>query len=71
MNKARRHEIKLLKYKRRLLMIGHLNSETLANPKGESYNFVGYRNSSNPCSCGMCSHKKYNRAKMKKDIDVC
>jgi hypothetical protein len=52
-------------------MIGHLNSETLANPKGESYNFVGYRNSSNPCSCGMCSHKKYNRAKMKKDIDVC
>ena len=63
MNKAYRQELKKLKYKKRLRKIGCLNNETLLNPKGNAYNFTGYKNSSNPCSCIFCSPNKYNRAK--------
>ena len=55
----------MLKYKKRLRLIGFLNSETLHNPKGETYNLTSYRNHSKPCSCYMCSPNKYNRSKEK------
>lgn len=67
-NKGEREEIKKYKYKQRLEKLGLLNEhpEALDNPRGECYNFTGYKNSSKPCSCCMCSkHKKYNRAKNK------
>lgn len=71
MNKARRQELKNLKYKKRLKRIGKCNAKTLANPKGERYNYTGYKNSSKPCSCPVCSPYKYNRAKQKrKDFDI-
>lgn len=70
MNKGRRHELKQLKYKRRLKMIGASSAETLANPKGHKYNYTGYKNSSNPCSCIICSPYKYIRAKAKKSEDI-
>lgn len=69
MNKARRQELKQLRYKKRLLVLGLLSTDTLLNPKGTQnnvcYNFTGYKNSSNPCSCYLCSNRKYNRAKSK------
>jgi hypothetical protein len=68
MDKARRHELKMLKYKRRLKLIGFLNDETLRNPKGETYNLTSYRNHSKPCSCYMCSPNKYSRPKVKSDL---
>lgn len=70
MNKARRHELKMLKYKRRLRVIGHLSSTTLASPvgleKGVHYNFTGFRSHGKPCSCSVCSPYKYERAKEKR-----
>lgn len=54
MNKARRHELKMLKYKKRLR---NLN---LKEDEGKLYS---YRSHGAPCSCFVCSHSKYNRAK--------
>lgn len=65
MNKARRHELKMLKYKKRLNNLGLKES-----PK---CNFNAYRSHGSPCSCIFCSGDKYNRAKekntAKKDVD--
>lgn len=71
MNKGRRHELKQLKYKRRLKMIGASSAETLANPKGHKYNYTGYKNSSNPCSCYACQQveENYNRAKVNRRLN--
>ena len=73
-NKGLRQEIKQRKYLKRLKRHGfhkeYLGS--IENPRGEKYNFTGYKTSSNPCSCYLCSHQKYNRAKIKnqnKNID--
>lgn len=72
MNKARRHELKMLKYKKRLEIIGLLSEKTLKNPKGVGnhdipYNLTGYRNSGKPCSCYACQQPEdpYNRAQNK------
>lgn len=54
MNKRRRHELKMLKYKKRL--------KQLSLKDGEG-NFYAYRSHGQPCSCFVCSHSKYNRAK--------
>lgn len=79
MNKGRRNELKQLKYKKRLKLRGEWNIHTSANPRGEMpterdqpyhYNYTGYKTSSAPCSCPMCSCKKYNRAKVNKHEDL-
>jgi hypothetical protein len=80
MDKGRRQELKQLKYKKRLRLMGQLNAETLANPRGEitlwlkgykpKYNFTAFKNHSHPCSCWCCSSQKYNRAKTKREIDT-
>lgn len=57
MNKARRHELKMLKYKKRL--------KQLRLKEGVNKNYFAYRSHSCPCSCFMCSHSKYNRANIK------
>lgn len=56
MNKARRHELKMLRYKRRLRLYG------LKEGAGK---FYAFRSHGAPCSCSLCSHTKYNRAKVK------
>ncbi len=58
MNKALRHQLKMLKYKRRLKLYG------LKEGEGK---FYAYRSHGKPCSCSFCSlpESKYNRAKTK------
>ena len=79
MDKGRRNELKKLKYKRRLEIIGKLNSDTLSNPKGVHngvpYNFTGFVNSGKPCSCFVCSgHSKNKHSDLKRqpiqDIEI-
>ena len=52
MNKARRHELKMLKYKKRL--------KNYQLKEGEG-NFYSFRSHGKPCSCFICSHSKYDR----------
>jgi hypothetical protein len=52
MNKARRFEIKMTKFKKRLKVLGLLYKEG---------NFHCYRTSGSPCSCYMCSPYKFKR----------
>lgn len=72
MNKARRHELKMLKYKKRLKNIKQLTCKKLTNPKGVEngiiYNLTSYKTSGKPCSCAVCSPYKYNRAKQKHEV---
>lgn len=49
MNKGRRHELKMLKYKKRLRNYGLTN---------DSGNFYAFRSHGKPCSCAMCSPGK-------------
>jgi len=57
MNKGRRHELKMLKYKKRL--------KQLSLTESPNANLYAYRSHGQPCSCYMCSGLKYNRAKEK------
>lgn len=68
MNKARRQELKKLKFKRRLIMRKIAPHSILNNPKGERYNYTGFINHGQPCNCDMCQRPdlKYNRAKEKR-----
>lgn len=68
MNKARRQELKKLKYLKRLRKYGLLNEQSRVSPKGERYNYTGYMNHGAPCSCCVCSNLKYRniRAKIKR-----
>ncbi len=59
MNKHRRHELKMLKYKKRL--------HNLNLKEGEG-KFYSYRSHGAPCSCFMCSHSKYDRAQEKSKL---
>lgn len=59
MDKARRHELKMLKYKKRLNKYG-LTEEA----EKENNNLTAFRSHGKPCSCWMCSGPKFNR-KMK------
>lgn len=51
-NKGRRHELKMLKYKKRI------NQLSIDETKGK---FYGYRSHGQPCSCYMCSPTKFKR----------
>jgi len=72
MNKARRHELKILKYKKRLKLI-KAPKECVKNPKatvnGVPHNYTAYRSHGAPCSCSVCSHQKYERAKVNRSKD--
>ena len=59
MNKHRRHELKMLKYKKRLR-----NYQIKDDSKG---NFYAFRSHGAPCSCYACQQveNNYNRAKEK------
>lgn len=59
MNKGLRHERKMNRYKRRL--------KNLGRKEGEG-KFYAYRSHGTPCSCGMCSYLKYNRAEAKRGL---
>lgn len=48
MNKKRRHELKMLKYKKRLNQLG------LKDGQGK---FFAYRSHGKPCSCMFCTSK--------------
>lgn len=67
MNKARRQELKNLKYKKRLKQLKLLTNQRLMNPKDKGWNLTGYKNHGAPCSCMFCSNEKYNRARMKRE----
>jgi hypothetical protein len=56
MNKGRRHEVKMLRYKKRL--------DNLGLKEGEG-KFFSFRSHGKPCSCFACRNQKYDRAKMK------
>jgi hypothetical protein len=61
MNKARRHELKMLKYKKRVKKLG------LKEKPG--WNLYPYRSHGKPCSCFLCQNRgKYNRAKNRADV---
>lgn len=66
MNKARRHELKMLKYKKRLKNLG------LKDGEGK---FYCYRSTGQPCSCLGCAGEKYNRAqwtvRTKEELEAC
>lgn len=52
MNKKRRHELKMLKYRKRLKQLGLKETQPNAN-------FTAYRSHGSPCSCWYCRGKKY------------
>lgn len=51
MNKARRHQLKMLKFKKRLRNYGKKLSE------GDSFHV--FRTTGKPCSCHLCSPYRY------------
>ncbi len=53
MNKARRHELKMLKLKKRLTQLSLL---------GKVGKFYAYRSHGKPCSCWLCRNEKYQRS---------
>jgi hypothetical protein len=58
MNKARRHELKMLKYRKRL-----------KNYKlKESDNAHAFRSHGSPCSCWACKDEKFSRKNHKIDL---
>lgn len=59
MNKAHRHELKMLHYKRRILNL---------RLKDIDGNFYNYRSHGLPCSCYACSPYKYKRTKIKIEL---
>lgn len=59
MNKARRHELKMLKYKKRIELYG-FKKELMLNPTNKA-NLYAFRSHGAPCSCSMCSHTKHSR----------
>lgn len=61
MNKGRRHELKMLKYKKRLKQLG------LKEGEGK---FYAYRSHGAPCSCMVCQQPddSYIRAKVKSEL---
>lgn len=60
LNKKRRFELKMLKFKKRLKQLG------LTLKEG---NFHAYRTSGQPCSCFMCSGLKFSRKTKHKNKD--
>jgi hypothetical protein len=68
MDKARRHELKMLHFKRRLKIYfaksGSINEYLKGNVINVNNNAL--RTTGKPCSCECCSPYKYNRAKEKR-----
>lgn len=60
MNKARRHELKMLHYNRRLKKLRIIPGNG---------NYFAFRSHGKPCSCGMCSYQKYSRAMFKRELN--
>lgn len=60
MNKARRQELKILKFKKRIKQLGL----DINNLKGD-YNT--FKSSGTPCSCGICQDKKYRDGRNRKN----
>lgn len=60
MNKRLRHEMRRKKYLRRCKNLG-LDPSKL---------YVGFMDQGKPCSCGICSHDKYNRAQENRLIEI-
>jgi hypothetical protein len=60
MDKKRRFELKMLKFKKRLTQLGLLSKEGTFNC---------YRTSGKPCSCYMCSPYKFSRKTKHKNKD--
>lgn len=58
MNKAERHQKKMVKFKKRLKQMG------LTNVIG---NFHSLRSHGKPCSCHLCKSPKYRNTKRKKE----
>lgn len=54
MNKARRNELRDLKWKKRL--------KTLGLKREKPKDFIGFRDQGKPCSCSICSGQKYKRS---------
>lgn len=54
MNKARRNELKMLKFKKRLKKWGLKGNEPNSN-------FHAFRSHGAPCSCSLCSPYKYRK----------
>ena len=72
MNKEIRKEYKKLKYLKRLNKLGYskdITNQLLKNPRteidGVKFNMTCYKNTSTPCSCFICSNKKYKGSKFK------
>jgi hypothetical protein len=61
MNKALRHQVKMLKFKKRIKKYG-ISDIQLADSNN---NFYAFRSHGAPCSCWCCKGQKYNRAKSK------
>lgn len=59
MNKARRHELKMLKYHKRLKQL------SLIDGVGKLH---AYRSHGKPCSCWCCRNPKYKR--IQSDVDL-
>ena len=61
MNKARRNELRQLKYQRRLKNLGLKELDP-------NRNYHGYKDQGKPCSCFICQppDRNYNRAKEKR-----
>lgn len=62
MNKGRRHELKMLRFKRRMKKL-----RPLAISAGGNYH--AYRSHSTPCSCWCCRGDKYSRSKEKEVVN--
>ena len=60
MDKKRRFELKMLKFKRRLTQLGLLFKEG---------NFHCYKTTGKPCSCYMCKGERYSRKHKHKNKD--
>ena len=61
MNKGRRQELKRLKFKKRLKIIG----VNINDIKGREY--CSFRNHGKPCSCWVCRDEKFRDGRNKKD----
>jgi len=60
MNKGRRHQLKMLKFKKRLRNYG-------AKPGNAGSNFHVFRTTGKPCSCFLCSPYKYAKGVKKEE----
>jgi len=66
MNKRRRYELKMLKYKKRLKQLGLKEAQPNSN-------FTAYRSHGSPCSCWYCRDKKYrdnDRQKINRTLKI-